>query len=189
MEKYDGIFEIDRYTNSSLNEGNRVLTLGQDGLEAGVLTFDGAGLDNSCIVVGDGNGDEDSDTGVVLQDGVVLTGCTVSTIGGDSQKIPKVTMYGGQIKENDGEYALIGAPLTMMGGEVCNNVSKGSTIWAPYASNRTTIGGNAHIHGNQAEDIGGISAYGSLTIQDNAVIENVSQQVTRRVELLLHSVI
>ena len=171
MEKYDGIFEIDRYTNSSLNEGNRVLTLGQDGLEAGVLTFDGAGLDNSCIVVGDGNGDEDSDTGVVLQDGVVLTGCTVSTIGGDSQKIPKVTMYGGQIKENDGEYALIGAPLTMMGGEVCNNVSKGSTIWAPYASNRTTIGGNAHIHDNRAEDIGGISAYGSLTIQDNAVIE------------------
>ena len=171
MEKYDGIFEINRYTDSTLNEDNRVLTLGQDGLEDGVLTFDGAGLDNSCIVVGDGNGDEDSDTGVVLQDGVVLTGCTVFTIGGDSQKIPKVTMYGGQIKENYGEYALIGAPLTMMGGEVCNNVSKGSTIWAPYASNRTTIGGDAYIHDNQAEDIGGISAFGYLTIQDNALIE------------------
>ena len=171
MEKYDGIFEINRYTNSNLNKGNRVLTLGQDGLEDGVLTFDGAGLDNSCIVVGDGNGDEDSDTGVVLQDGVVLTGCTVSTIGGDSQKIPKVTMYGGQIKDNCGEYALIGSPLTMMGGEVCNNVSKGSTIWAPQASNRTTIGGDAYIHDNQAEDIGGISAHGYLTIQDNAVIE------------------
>ena len=171
MEKYDGIFEINRYTNQTLNEGNRVLTLGQDGLEDGVLTFDGAGLDNSCIVVGDGNGDEDSNTGVVLRDGVVLTGCTVSTIGGDSQKIPKVTMYGGQIKENYGEYALIGAPLTMMGGEVCNNVSKGSTILAPQDSNRTTIGGDAYIHDNQAEGIGGISAHGYLTIQDNAVIE------------------
>ncbi len=171
MEEYDGIFEINRYTDSNLNKGNRVLTLGQDGLGDGVLTFDGAGLDNSCIVVGDGNGDEDSNTGVVLRDGVVLTGCTVSTIGGDSQKIPKVTMYGGQIKENYGEYALIGAPLTMMGGEVCNNVSKGSTIWAPQASNRTTIGGDAYIHDNRAEDIGGISAYGYLTIQDNALIE------------------
>ena len=171
MEEYDGIFEINRYTDSNLNKGNRVLTLGQDGLGDGVLTFDGAGLDNSCIVVGDGNGDEDSNTGVVLRDGVVLTGCTVSTIGGDSQKIPKVTMYGGQIKENYGEYALIGAPLTMMGGEVFDNVSKGSTIWAPQASNRTTIGGDAYIHDNRAEDIGGISAYGYLTIQDNALIE------------------
>ena len=171
MKEYDGIFEINRYTNSTLNKGNRVLTLGQDGLEDGVLTFDGAGLDNSCIVVGDGNGDEDSDTGVVLRDGVVLTGCTASTIGGSSQKYPKVTMYGGQIKENYGEYAVVGAPFMMMGGEICNNVSETATIFAPYVSNRTTIGGDAYIHDNQAEGIGGISAYGYLTIQDNALIE------------------
>ena len=171
MKEYDGIFVIDKYDYSNPNQENRVLTLGQDGLEDGALTFDGARVDNSCIVTGKGNGEEESNTGVVLRDGVVLTGCTASAIGAENQNYPKVTMYGGQIKENYGDYAVVGAPFMMMGGEICNNVSETATIFAPYVSNRTTIGGDAYIHDNQAEGIGGISAYGYLTIQDNALIE------------------
>lgn len=166
MEEDDALFKINRY-----GAENSVLTLGQDGMSDGLLTFDGAGQANTCIVGNvAGNGDADEPHGVILQDGVVLTGCTFSAIASGSQRIPQVTMYGGQIKGNTGEYAVMGSPFTMTGGEICDNESKESTVYAPFWTSTTTIGGDAWIHDNEAGSYGGVHALGILILEDNAKI-------------------
>ena len=166
MEEDDALFKINRY-----GAENSVLTLGQDGMSDGLLTFDGAGQANTCIVGNvAGNGDADEPHGVILQDGVVLTGCTFSAIASGSQRIPQVTMYGGQIKGNTGEYAVMGSPFTMTGGEICDNESEESTVYAPFWTSTTTIGGDAWIHDNEAGSYGGVHALGILILEDNAKI-------------------
>ena len=166
MEEDDALFKINRY-----GAENSVLTLGQDGMSDGLLTFDGAGQANTCIVGNvAGNGDADEPHGVILQDGVVLTGCTFSAIASGSQRIPQVTMCGGQIKGNTGEYAVMGSPFTMTGGEICDNESEESTVYAPFWTSTTTIGGDAWIHDNEAGSYGGVHALGILILEGNAKI-------------------
>ena len=168
MEEDDALFLIQQY-----GAENSVLTLGQDGMSDGLLTFDGAEQNNTCIVRNvAGNGDADKPHGVVLQDSVVLTGCTVSAIASGSQKIPQVTMYGGQIKGNTGEYAVMGSPFTMTGGEICDNESEEATICVPFLGSTTLIGGDAWIHDNEAGSYGGVFTRGSLILEKNAKISN-----------------
>ena len=166
MEEDDALFKINRY-----GAENSVLTLGQDGMSDGLLTFDGYGQANTCIVGNvAGNGDADEPHGVILQDGVVLTGCTFSAIASGTHRIPQVTMYGGQIKGNTGEYAVMGSPFTMTGGEICDNKSEESTVYAPFGTSTTTIGGDAWIHDNEAGSYSGVHALGILILEGNAKI-------------------
>lgn len=166
MEEDDALFQINQYAVE-----NSVLTLGQDGMSDGLLTFDGAEQDNTCIVRNvAGNGDADKPHGVVLQDSVVLTGCTVSAIASGSQRIPQVTMYGGQIKGNTGEYAVMGSPFTMTGGEIWDNKSEEATICVPFFDSTTRIGGDARIYDNEAGSYGGVFTRGSLILENNARI-------------------
>ena len=166
MEEDDALFKINRYAVE-----NSVLTLGQDGMSDGLLTFDGAGQANTCIVGNaTGNGDANEPHGVILQDGVVLTGCTFSAIASESQRIPQVTMYGGQIKGNTGKYAVMGSPFTMTGGEICYNKSEESTVYAPFGDSTTRIGGDAWIHDNEAGSYSGVHALGILILEGNAKI-------------------
>lgn len=168
MEEDDALFVIQQY-----GAENSVLTLGQDGMSDGLLTFDGAEQDNTCIVGNvTGNGDADKPHGVVLRDSVVLTGCTVSAIGAEMQRYPKVTMYGGQIKGNIGEYAVAGTPFTMTGGEICDNKSEEATICVPFGESTTLIGGDARIYDNVAGTYGGVFTRGSLILENNARISN-----------------
>ena len=166
MEEDDALFKINQRAVE-----NSVLTLGQDGMSDGLLTFDGAGQANTCIVGNaTGDGDADEPHGVILQDGVVLTGCTFSAIASESQRIPRVTMYGGQIKGNTGKYAVMGSPFTMTGGEICDNKSEESTVYAPFVTSTTTIGGDAWIHDNEAGSYSGVQALGILILEGNAKI-------------------
>ena len=166
MEEDDALFKINRYAVE-----NSVLTLGKDGMSDGLLTFDGAGQANTCIVGNaTGDGDAAEPHGVILQDGVVLTGCTFSAIASESQRIPRVTMYGGQIKGNTGKYAVMGSPFTMTGGEICDNKSEEATICVPFGESTTLIGGDARIYENEAGSYGGVHALGILILEDNAKI-------------------
>ena len=166
MEEDNALFLIRQY-----GAENSVLTLGKDGMSDGLLTFDGAGQDNTCIVGNvAGNGDADKPHGVVLQDSVVLTGCTVSAIASGSQRIPQVTMYGGQIKGNTGKYAVMGSPFTMTGGEIWDNKSEEATICVPFFDSTTRIGGDARIYDNEAGSYGGVFTRGSLILENNATI-------------------
>ncbi len=169
MKEDDALFLIQQY-----GAENSVLTLGQDGMSDGLLTFDGAGQANTCIVGNvTGNGDADKPHGVILQDGVVLTGCTFSAIASSgSQRIPQVTMCGGQIKGNTGEYAVMGSPFTMTGGEICDNKSEEATICVPFWDSTTRIGGDARIYDNEAGTYGGVFTRGSLILEKNARISN-----------------
>ena len=172
MEAEDSMFELD--TLSSVTTGTSVLTLGQDDMSKGLLIFDGAKQANTTIVSNYyGVGSETSPHGVVLRDGIVLTGCTVSTIGEpESRTLPKVTMYGGQITGNYGKYAISGTPFVMEGGEIFGNVSEVATVSSVYAGKSLTIGGTAYIHDNEAGDVGGADAKGTLILQGNARITN-----------------
>ena len=168
MEEDDALFQINRYAAE-----NSVLTLGKDGMSDGLLTFNGAEQENTCIVRNvAGNGDADEPHGVVLRDGVVLTGCTFSAIASGSQRIPQVTMYGGQIKGNTGKYAVMGSPFTMTGGEICDNKSEEATICVPFGESTTLIGGDARIYDNVAGTYGGVFTRGSLILENNARISN-----------------
>ncbi|WP_459690265.1 autotransporter outer membrane beta-barrel domain-containing protein, partial [Agathobaculum sp. TL06] len=172
METEDSMFELD--TLSSVTTGTSVLTLGQDNMSKGLLTFDGAKQANTTIVSNYyGTGSETSPHGVVLRDGIVLTGCTVSTIGEPkSRTLPKVTMYGGQITGNYGKYAISGVPFVMEGGEIFGNVSEVATVSSVYMGRTLTIGGTAYIHDNEAGDVGGADSWGTLILQGNAKIAN-----------------
>lgn len=166
MKEDDALFKINRY-----GAENSVLTLGQDGMSDGLLTFDGAGQANTCIVGNAaGNGDVDEPHGVILQDGVVLTGCTFSAIASGTHRIPQVTMYGGQIKGNTGKYAVMGSPFTMTGGEIWDNKSEEATICVPFFDSTTRIGGDARIYDNEAGSYGGVFTRGSLILENNATI-------------------
>lgn len=175
------IAEVDKpvvVTTSPMDEGEALfvlksddylLTLGQDGLSDGTLTFDGAGQANSCIATGFINRGR-----VTLRDGINLTGCTMSTLSssGKIQNVLEVTMHGGEITGNNGTYAVIGSPFYMYGGEIFENESTESTVWVPYWGSEAVFGGNAYIHDNTAAEVGGIRAYGDLTLESSAKIES-----------------
>ena len=175
------IAEVDKpvvVTTSPMEEGEALfvlksddylLTLGQDDLSDGTLTFDGAGQANSCIATGFINRGR-----VTLRDGINLTGCTMSTLSssGKIQNVLEVTMHGGEITGNNGTYAVIGSPFYMYGGEIFENESTESTVWVPYWGSEAVFGGNAYIHDNTAAEVGGIRAYGDLTLESSAKIES-----------------
>ena len=171
MNAGDAVFKIFDGLLSGEEVNDSILTLGQDEMHDGLLTFNGAGQDNTCIVANTLTTASEGDTeGVILRDGVVLTGCTFSAIASGSQRIPQVTMYGGQIKGNTGEYAVMGSPFTMTGGEIWDNESEESTVYAPFWTSTTKIGGDAWIHDNEAGSYGGVHALGILILEDNAKI-------------------
>ena len=167
-EEGDALFLLDNtYEAGTRKEG--MLTLGKEGLKAGTLTFDGANQEYSCIATASyGNYGK-----VTLYDGVVLTRCTMSTLSssGHNQHVLEVTMYGGQITGNTGTYAVTGSPFYMYGGEIFNNKSTESTVWVPFGGSEA-IFENAYIHNNTAEEVGGIEAYGNLTLKGGTKIEN-----------------
>ena len=100
------------------NSSGVTLTLGQDGMSDGLLTFTGADQENSCIV------EKDSQyykiPVVVLQDGVTLTGCKRMAIGYS----PNVEIHGGKISGNNGKAAVVARSFVMDGGEICGNTSE-----------------------------------------------------------------
>ena len=148
---YGDMFDIRPNTTG----GENTLTLGEDGLKDGTLTFDISNADaegRSSIIVAS-NRDENDTSTLYIRDGVVLTGAhygAVTTIAhrGDFT----VEMYGGLITGNHTSDSVISAShFIMTGGKIANN----------------TIDETINILAR-----GIIEVFGSFDIKGNAVIED-----------------
>lgn len=174
--QYGNMFVIKRSTEEEPN----TLTLGGEGMEAGLLTLDlsTAAQGNKCgfVSASDYTGDKSV---LYIKDGVVLTGASDTGVSPDySIGDFTVVMSGGEIVDNHTPYAIIQAShFIMTGGRIANNSITNTFRNLIFSTGDFDIRGNAVIEDCKGGESVVYNPVGERCyIRGNAKIQNCTGQ-------------